>query len=115
MLDYKTGAFPKADAVAAGEAVQLPVYALLAGETQHPVTEVGYVDLSKTNTVKLPYALQDPELGKLAAAVGQRLIDLNREIEAGTGLPAWGHRATCKYCDMDLLCRRAILEDGTDG
>jgi ATP-dependent helicase/nuclease subunit B len=115
VLDYKTGAFPKADAVAAGEAVQLPVYALLAGETGRPVTEVGYVDLSKPDTVKLPYALQDPELGKLAAAVGQRLIDLNREIEAGTGLPAWGDRATCRYCDMDLLCRRAILEDGTDG
>jgi ATP-dependent helicase/nuclease subunit B len=27
-------------------------------------------------------------------------------IEAGDALPAWGDTGTCRYCEMDGLCRR---------
>lgn len=112
VLDYKTGSFPKPAEVRAGEAVQLPVYALLAGDDSGmPVSEVGYVDLSKSDTVRLPYTLQAPELTELAGAVGQRLAAIRAAIEAGAGLPAWGDQTTCGRCDMRLLCRRAILDD----
>jgi ATP-dependent helicase/nuclease subunit B len=33
------------------------------------------------------------------------------EITAGTPLPAWGDEDTCRYCEMDGLCRKQAWPD----
>ena len=111
VLDYKTGHIPKQSEVLEGEAVQLPVYALLAASTQQPVREVGYVDLHEKEKVRMPYTLAEDELHELSQGIASRLIHITRQIEQGSGLPAWGDTNTCRYCDMKLLCRRQAWDD----
>ena len=111
VLDYKTGHFPRQSEVLEGEAVQLPLYALLAASTQQPVREVAYVDLSDKQKVKVPYTLADDDLHELSQGVANRLTQITQQIEQGYGLPAWGDTNSCRYCEMKLLCRRQAWDD----
>ena len=111
VLDYKTGHIPKQSEVLEGEAVQLPVYALLAASPQQPVQQVAYLDLNKKEKATISYTLADDELQQLSQDIAERLIGIAEQIEQGSGLPAWGDRNTCSYCDMKLLCRRQAWDD----
>ncbi len=111
ILDYKTGQIPKQQDVLQGEAVQLPVYALLAATAQHPVQEVAYLELGKNNEVGAPYTLADAELQTLSQAIAERLNTLSQALQQGAGLPAWGDTKTCTHCEMKLLCRRQAWDE----
>ena len=111
VLDYKTGYIPKQSEVLEGEAVQLPIYALLAASPQQPVRQVAYLDLNKKEKATMSYTLADDELQQLSQDIAKRLVGIAEQIEQGSGLPAWGDRNTCSYCDMKLLCRRQAWDD----
>lgn len=106
ILDYKTGQIPKQQDVLQGEAVQLPIYALLANSVQQPVREVAYLELGNNAQVGVPYTLADADLQALSEAIAERLGHITQQLRQGAGLPAWGDSNTCSHCDMKLLCRR---------
>jgi len=106
IVDYKTGRIPKQQEVLQGEAVQLPVYALLAATPQQPVREVAYLELGNNHPIGMPYTLADAELQTLSQAMAVRLSTLVEEMHHGAGLPAWGDSKICAHCEMKLLCRR---------
>ncbi len=110
VLDYKTGTIASGKDVAAGEAVQLPFYALLLAEAG----AAAFVDVDKP-PVKTKTVVAGEELAALAAAHRERLRALAAALGAGAALPAWGDAGTCKYCEMDRLCRRTHwLPDGEE-
>jgi len=102
IVDYKTGGVPALRDVEAGEAVQLPSYALLADDN---VERVEYVQFDKKGVTD-KVALEGDALPALARAVGKRLQALVAALAAGTPLPAWGDDATCRRCEFSGLCRR---------
>jgi ATP-dependent helicase/nuclease subunit B len=107
IIDYKTGTAPKQPEVDAGEAVQLPCYALLQPSTPSAVQYV----LLDNKKVKTGSELEGEPLGGLSEGVLARLEGMLSEIAAGTPLPAWGDEDTCKYCEMDGLCRKQAWPD----
>jgi ATP-dependent helicase/nuclease subunit B len=108
ILDYKTGGIPKQDAVDSGEEVQLPSYALL---TANLPARVEYLQVD--GKVRSAACLEGEELATLTNGVKQRLIDVLAAIEAGAPLPAWGDAGTCRWCEMDGLCRQQAWLDDT--
>lgn len=102
VVDYKTGKTAKLKEIEAGEAVQLPFYALLTEPTPQ---RVEYLALSKER-VKTEGVLEGDELASLAQQNRTRLKQLMSAINDGRPLPAWGDEATCGYCDMQGLCRK---------
>jgi ATP-dependent helicase/nuclease subunit B len=107
IIDYKTGSVPKQDEVSSGEAVQLPVYALLAAAgLAMNVTEVLYLALKNDGSVSTGAQLDNTTLATLAQENATRLVQIVRAMESGQSLPAWGDNTTCGWCDMSLLCRR---------
>lgn len=101
VVDYKSGQSPtKADLVA-GEAVQLPHYALLA----EAVTEVEYWTLKDEKS----QGLDEDELGTLLPAMTTRLGVLAAELERGAKLPAHGAALVCDRCDYIGVCRKQDL------
>jgi ATP-dependent helicase/nuclease subunit B len=108
VTDYKTGAVPTPDEVAAGEAVQLPFYALLLPEAPHRVRYLGL----KHDKVRAEAVLEGAALAELTRANAARLIDLVEQMGAGAELPAWGDEATCQHCFALPLCRKQSW-DGT--
>jgi ATP-dependent helicase/nuclease subunit B len=107
IIDYKTGLAPKQPEVDAGEAVQLPSYALLQPSTPGAVQYV----LLDNKKVRTGSALEGAPLDGLSAAVLARLESMLGEIATGTPLPAWGDEDTCKFCEMDGLCRKQAWPD----
>ena len=108
IIDYKTGAaLPTQDDVEAGEAVQLPFYALLAQASAQPVTRVEYVAI-KADKISAAACLEGEALSKLAHATEQRLIALIQELRSGAPMPAWGDEKTCAWCAMSGLCRKQM-------
>jgi len=106
VVDYKTGRSAAQGDVEAGEAVQLPFYALLAEEyCEAPVAEVAYLALDGER-VRSPATLAGPQLAELSSEIGQRLAQLFTEMEAGKPLPAWGEAQVCRYCELEGICRR---------
>jgi ATP-dependent helicase/nuclease subunit B len=101
IIDYKTGGMPKQAEVDSGEDVQLASYALLAGLL--PV-RVEYLQVD--GELRPRACLEGEELALLATAVGERLSSVLADMEAGAALPAWGDSDTCRYCEMDGLCRK---------
>ena len=101
IIDYKTGGVPDQDEVDQGEAVQLPSYALLAGESVRAVTYLK-VDGEIDGRIRL----EGEKLCNLAEAVARRLETVIGAIDDGAALPAWGDARTCSYCEMDGICRR---------
>ena len=109
IIDYKTGNPPKQADVDSGEKVQLSSYALL---TATPPARVEYLKLDRK--VATGAVLEGEALATLGAAVHQRLVDVLRDIDNGTPLPAWGDSKTCEYCRMDGLCRRQTWTESAD-
>jgi ATP-dependent helicase/nuclease subunit B len=106
IIDYKTGSAPDQHAVDAGEAVQLPSYALLADSMPQAVEYLLFGKRNNRNAVWTSSQLEGETLAELSHAVLQRLDTVLAEIASGTPLPAWGDADTCKYCEMDGLCRK---------
>jgi len=102
VLDYKTGKPARLKEIEAGEAVQLPFYALLSDPAPH---RVEYLALAKEK-VKTDGVLEGDQLTSLAEQNRVRLKQLMAEINEGKPLPAWGDETTCSYCDMQGLCRK---------
>lgn len=107
ILDYKTGATPRIEAVHEGEAVQLPSYALLS---EADVSRVEYVQFDK-NKIHVNVSLEDDALHQLVNSVQQRLLQLVDAIGQGQPLPAWGDPGICRYCEFDGICRRDSWQD----
>jgi len=101
VIDYKTGKPPAQKEINAGEAVQLPFYALLLDAE---VKRVEYLELN--DKLKTSGALEDDALFELMQAQSERLNTLFTQLQNGDALPAWGDAKTCGYCDMDGICRR---------
>jgi len=101
IIDYKTGSMPKQAAVDSGEDVQLASYALLADALP---ARVEYLQVDAK--IHPGACLEGEELARLATAVGERLASVLADMETGAALPAWGDADTCRYCDMDGLCRK---------
>ena len=107
IIDYKTGSVPGQAEVDAGEAVQLPSYALLQAA---PPAAVHYVQLDNRR-VRTGSRLEGTALAELTDGVLERLETVLDEITDGTPLPAWGDADTCRHCEMDGLCRRQAWPD----
>ncbi len=86
-----------------GEDVQLPVYALLAGEL---ATEAAYISFDQDQVETVP---GEEDIQTLAQQVATRLHTIFEELYAGAGLPAHGAETTCAVCEMEGLCRRSYL------
>jgi ATP-dependent helicase/nuclease subunit B len=84
-----------------GEDVQLPVYALLAGEL---ATEAAYLsfDHDQVHAVK-----PEGDIQELAQQVAGRLQTVFEALYAGADLPAHGAEPVCAQCEMEGLCRRS--------
>jgi len=102
VVDYKTGAIPKQDAVDRGEAVQLPSYALVM---EQPATRVEYLALDNRG-VRGAASLAGEPLIQLRQQVGRRLEQVTEALAEGAPTPAWGDEATCRYCPLRGVCRR---------
>ena len=87
----------------AGEDVQLPVYALLAGAE---VMHAAYLSFDRDQV-----AMVTPEgdIQVHAQQVAARLQTLFEALHAGAGLPAHGAENACAVCEMEGLCRRSYL------
>lgn len=108
IIDYKTGHIPSQADIESGEAVQLPIYALLSTA---PVVQVEYLQIDKT--VRSAGCIGGDDLIALRAAVAERLITLQDALAAGETMPAWGDADSCRYCPMQGVCRRAAWIDDT--
>ena len=108
LYDYKT---QRAAAIRKrlGDDVQLPMYALLHGDTER----AAYVALDDERIVAVDAGgaseRTDSQAGGLADAAqaqGDRFVRAFAELRAGAPLPAHGVERVCTYCEMRGLCRR---------
>ncbi len=105
LLDYKTGTPPSPQQVQDGEAVQLPSYALAVDD----VTRLDCLKIDKA-AVK-PVSCADSEtLETLLPALRERLLALDSALHQHAPLPAWGDEASCRWCEFDGVCRRAMWQ-----
>ena len=105
IIDYKTGKSATLVDIKAGEAVQLPFYAVLAHkELKLPISRVRYLNFS--NGIKEGAQLSGDELETISHKISQRLADIIEEITNGKELTAWGDDATCQYCNINRVCRK---------
>jgi ATP-dependent helicase/nuclease subunit B len=100
IIDYKTGSTPGQRDIEDGEAIQLPVYALL----MENVKRVLYLKLD--GDAKIGATLEGDHLNDLKTNIIERLVTIIGNLESGKPLPAWGDSTVCRYCDMDGLCRK---------
>ncbi len=107
IIDYKTGGSAKENEVLAGEAVQLPFYAMLTGKhvdsaclLQIDGVQIDGVKPKETAHIK-GEALED-----LRLQTARRLEQNLDSILAGQPLVANGIEMTCNYCDTEGLCRK---------
>ncbi|MBI5039952.1 MAG: PD-(D/E)XK nuclease family protein, partial [Gammaproteobacteria bacterium] len=107
IIDYKTGYIPAQAAIDAGEAVQLPIYALLSTAA---VAQVEYLQLDK-HAVRSAGRLSGTAVMELRDAVATRLAETQSALLAGQALPAWGDPDSCRHCPMQGVCRRAAWDN----
>jgi ATP-dependent helicase/nuclease subunit B len=107
LIDYKTGAIASRANVEAGEAVQLLTYALLLEDT----VETTYLSFDPRKGVKTESKISKGTLNQLLPTIKTRLNTMLTAIQRGHKLPAWGHEAICRYCEMKGLCRKTIWDD----
>jgi ATP-dependent helicase/nuclease subunit B len=102
VIDYKTQRYDtlRRKLEAAGEDVQLPVYALLWGR---PVAEAVFLSIERDG---IREAALKEEVVELSEAVRARLAALFDAMHAGAPLPAQGVDSVCQYCEMHGLCRK---------
>lgn len=105
IIDYKTGNPPTKIDINNGEAVQLPFYASLLDSN---VKRVEYLELN--DKLKTSGYLEDDDLQILIQAQSERLNLLFTQLQNGETLPAWGDAKSCRYCDMDGICRQDAWE-----
>ncbi|MES2682516.1 MAG: PD-(D/E)XK nuclease family protein [Pseudomonadota bacterium] len=101
VVDYKSGQSPSKADLLAGEAVQLPHYALLADA----VSEVEYWNLKDEKAL----GLDEEELDALLPAMSTRLGVLASALERGAALPAHGTALVCDRCEFIGVCRKQDL------
>lgn len=102
VIDYKTQRQEvlRQKVTAAGEDVQLPVYALLWGG---PVAVALFLSLEREGVKEVALV---GDISALADATRDRLGELHDALHEGVPMPAQGVDAVCQYCEMDGLCRR---------
>ena len=98
LIDYKTKSLASLRK-AMHEDIQLPAYALLAGGA----AEAAYVALDDARVASLTCP---DDLEAMAAAQGERLVQMFSALHAGAALPAHGTDAVCRWCEARGLCRR---------
>ena len=103
LIDYKSGGLPSDKSVKAGEAVQLPFYALL----DQKAIRAEYLELGKQGTVTSKAVLHADELNELKSKNAERLSSLIKKITDQRTLPAHGKDSDCKLCDYEGLCRKS--------
>lgn len=101
VVDYKSGQSPSKADLIAGEAVQLPHYALLS----EGVTTAEYWNLKDEKSL----GLDEEELDALLPAMTTRLGVMAAGLERGAKLPAHGAELVCKRCDYQGVCRKQDL------
>ena len=106
VIDYKTGANPSKSDVLAGQATQLPLYALAVEQLvlpggDRPLLDVGYWSLPKDgyNRVKLDdWAAYRADLIEFVTAIVAKLRD--------GSFPVASRKKDChKFCDFHAMCR----------
>ena len=119
ILDYKTGRSRSKDEIIDGEAVQLPFYLLLLmtekdphfarflGEGNDRVSAF-YVDLYNNRKVSSKALVENQELIDAVENNKHRLIAVMDQLRQGYEAPAWGSVDVCKFCKMDVLCRKQL-------
>jgi len=131
VIDYKTGRLPSKEDVESGEAIQLPFYLSLLEASHYdffnqstgqlPVdnaapketmVKVEYLDLSEPN-VASKVQLEAETLLTLKMQSEVRLRDIMQGMHRGEKLSAWGDSSTCRYCQMEGLCRKQVWSDPT--
>jgi len=122
ILDYKTGQSPREADIISGEAIQLPFYLLLLGADNQSsfskyCTSEGdqvsafYVDLNEGKKDLTKSKLENSELLSAVNRNRDRLITVIDQLHQGHQAPAWGSVEVCKYCDMDVVCRKQSWSD----
>ncbi len=103
IVDYKTGRAADPKTIVAGEAVQLPHYAL----TVERPAAIEYWKLGRDlKPDKRIDAVADELLTPLLSGIETRLQSLRTRLEAGHAMPANGSSKVCERCDHAGLCRR---------
>lgn len=105
IVDYKTSKVASQADLAAGESVQLPLYALLAAQIGLPIAEAVLLQLDDRK-VTAPRRLEGPELDALANAMALRLRAIWSLLAQGAPLPAWGDDVSCTHCEVSAICRK---------
>ena len=98
LIDLKTGSTPPLADLIAGEAVQLPHYALLTGG----ITRAEYWAVKTERTP----GLDGEQLDALLPDLAQRLGVMAAALRRGEPLPAHGDADSCARCDFIGVCRR---------
>ncbi|MBI5451468.1 MAG: PD-(D/E)XK nuclease family protein [Gammaproteobacteria bacterium] len=112
IIDYKTGQLPSMPDIIAGENVQLPYYALLAGQPRCQTVYLGLLQRDKHGQpVISEQRLDIATTSTLALQHFDRLSRLRSALNSGAGMPAWGDEATCARCDMQGVCRKQSWHD----
>lgn len=109
VLDYKTQARAtlKRKLDPAGEDVQLATYAWLAG-ARADVAAAGFIGLDEARV----QCHSPADIAERAAAEAERIAQTLRDLAQGQSLPANAAPATCAWCEMRGLCRRAHQDEG---
>ena len=102
IIDYKTGQIASQEEIISGESIQLPFYALLAGDE---TVRCEYLQLGNSG-VKSRSALEGEELRKITHEIGERLQNLLTALHSCSKLPAWGDEQSCNRCPLAGVCRR---------
>lgn len=110
LLDYKTGQAPRPQDVLAGEAVQLPSYALLLDA---PVEQLDYLQFRRDG-LRPGSCASGEDVLPLLHAIGERMVELDEALRGGATLPAWGDAGVCRHCEFSVLCRREAWEHDHD-
>ncbi|MBI3716414.1 MAG: PD-(D/E)XK nuclease family protein [Betaproteobacteria bacterium] len=95
---------------AAGEDVQLPVYAALMAAQGSDVQSAAYLAIS-ADGVK-PVELEDAADAGMQAR--ERLVEMFDALRHGAALPAQGVDSVCRTCEARGLCRRDHWDDAHD-
>lgn len=111
IIDYKTGAIPTRKDLLAGNALQLPFYALLTEQSlNQTVDRVVYLKLEASKISSL--ALTGEPLEQLVAQLQACLKDTRDDLRQGSRMPAWGDQNVCKWCEFTGLCRKTLQDTG---
>ena len=112
VLDYKTGQVPDPESILSGEQCQLGFYTLLVDAV---VGAAMFVCLREP-PVKAAPAVVGTALTELRDRLLVRISVMANRLSHGTGLPAWGDRATCNRCDYERVCRKEFwIEEPKSG